>query len=498
MDQSILEEILACPALPTLPAVAVQVIDLTQDPDVSMPDLAATIQNDQALAAKILRTVNSSFYGLRQQCATIDKALILLGLSPVKSLALGFSLVSGLSGTEGDGFDYVAYWRRGLYSAVGAKAVANAAGLELEDEAFLGGLLQDVGVMAMHRALGKRYGDVLRAAGTHRRLVQCELDAFELQHSDVGASLAQRWRLPDELVMPVKYHERPTAAPPAYLELVQCVALGNIAHDVLTEEKSGPELTRFRARARDWFDLDEATVTELVETISNGSKELSSIFKLDTGPYANPEDVLRKAERQLIDVSREEAKDAEPEDGIEAIEASQQVDHVTGLGTLARFSDAAHNSFKRAQAEDEPATIVYLMVDGYEEALRSGGVGATEEVLIGTAALLKKHFDPLGAVICRCGNDRFGIVLSGVGRADAVNTASIFRDELRESSRRWKIEGIDTSLNVTSSIGTATAEGTDEGPFGRVQQLAGAATKAMEASRHAGGNCIRSFIPKAA
>ena len=136
MDQSILEEILGCPALPTLPVVAVEVIDLTEDPDVSMSDLAATIQNDQALTAKILRTVNSSFYGLRQQCATIDKALILLGLSPVKSLALGFSLVSGLAGSEGDGFDYIAYWRRGIYSAVGAKAVAHAARVKKEDEAF--------------------------------------------------------------------------------------------------------------------------------------------------------------------------------------------------------------------------------------------------------------------------------------------------------------------------------------------------------------------------
>lgn len=197
----------------------------------------------------------------------------------------------------------------------------------------------------------------------------------------------------------------------------------------------------------------------------------------------------------MIDVSRQEAKEADSAGGIEVVEASQQVDPVTGLGTLARFSDAAHSAFKRVQTENEPATIVYLMIDGYEDVLRSDNAAA-DEVLVCAAALLKKHFDPLGAVICRCGNDRFGIVLSGVGHTDGVNAASVFRYELCNSSQSWKIEGVDTPLRLTSSIGTATAEGASDGLFRRVQQLAGAATKAMEASRNAGGNCIRSFIPK--
>ena len=92
----VLEEILSCPNLPSLPAVALRVIELTSNVNVSLKELAETIQNDQGLATKILKTVNSSFYGLRQRCSTIDKAIVMLGLSPVKSLALGFSLVESI------------------------------------------------------------------------------------------------------------------------------------------------------------------------------------------------------------------------------------------------------------------------------------------------------------------------------------------------------------------------------------------------------------------
>ena len=108
MRKDVLEEILSCPSLPSLPAVAVRVIELTSDPNVRLSDLGEMIETDQGLTTKILRTVNSSYYGLRQKCANIQKALVMLGLNPVKSLALSFSLVSAVQDGESEGeFDFV-------------------------------------------------------------------------------------------------------------------------------------------------------------------------------------------------------------------------------------------------------------------------------------------------------------------------------------------------------------------------------------------------------
>ena len=98
MNQDVLERILQCQTLPSLPAVAIRILELTSDLNVSIAELARTIENDQGLTAKILRTVNSSFYGLRKPCPTIHQAVVILGLSAVKSLALGFSLVTSIKG----------------------------------------------------------------------------------------------------------------------------------------------------------------------------------------------------------------------------------------------------------------------------------------------------------------------------------------------------------------------------------------------------------------
>ena len=93
-----LERVLSCPRLPTLPAVAIQVLELSSDADVRLSDLAYVIQNDQALASKVLRTVNSSDYGLSTPRPTISRAIAYLGLNTVRTLALSFTLVETIDG----------------------------------------------------------------------------------------------------------------------------------------------------------------------------------------------------------------------------------------------------------------------------------------------------------------------------------------------------------------------------------------------------------------
>ena len=198
MNEQLLQKILSCSKLPSLPEVAVRVIELTGDENLVMQELASVIEKDQGLATRILKTVNSAFYGLPKQCSTLTHAQSLMGLDAIKTLALGFSLLSGLKEDPESEFDYERYWRRAVYSAVAAKAVAIMVRNGDAEEAFLGGLLQDIGMIAMCKALGDEYAELVRSCGEdHRGLVKKELAEYELQHPDVGAMLAQRWKLPE-------------------------------------------------------------------------------------------------------------------------------------------------------------------------------------------------------------------------------------------------------------------------------------------------------------
>lgn len=489
MNRELLEEILSCPSLPTLPAVALRVIELTASDDVSMKELAATIENDQALAAKVLRTVNSSFYGLRTRCATISKALVMLGLGPVKTLALGFSLVSSL-GEQDPKFDYVSYWRRGLYSAVSAKLFAEAARQKCGEGAFLGGLLQDVGVMALYRALGQRYLEVMAlAGGDHRKLVRFELNELEVQHPDIGAMMAERWKLPGELVLPVKYHERPTAAPKECTELVRLVGLGNLAHDVLSDHDPSPSLRRLYQRAEQWFGMPATTVDGLLRRIAEAAKELSTLFKLDTGAAADAEAILAKASGQLLEVSKNGGKDSQLHDGL-------QHDPLTGAVSRHGFDIALREAFRASIENSEPMGLLELTIDDFK-AIRLAAVNEADEALIGVTALLKKHFEPWGGVVCRVSDEVFAIPLSGVTKQGVARACEEFRADLARASSVWLKGRIPGRTALTVSIGVALHE-PECSAFQCVEHLLTAATKGLQASRASGGNTVRVVSQKAA
>ena len=124
-----LDHVLAGPRLPSLPAVAVRVLQLAERPDTTLQQVAEAIEFDQALSARLLRTVNSSFYGLARPCGNIEQALAYLGLKAVRSLVLGFSLARSLDGggTEDVDFPWRAYWRRVIFTAATARMLSSRA-----------------------------------------------------------------------------------------------------------------------------------------------------------------------------------------------------------------------------------------------------------------------------------------------------------------------------------------------------------------------------------
>ena len=156
MNQDVLDRVLQSPRLPSLPTIALEVIKLAQQ-DVSMERIADTLRNDPALSSRILRTANSGLYGQSHTISTISRALVVIGLSAVKTLALGFSLVTNLRRSGDSNFDHVGYWRRSLFTATAASTLSQHLRIARREEAFLGGLLQDFGMVAMNQALGDEY-----------------------------------------------------------------------------------------------------------------------------------------------------------------------------------------------------------------------------------------------------------------------------------------------------------------------------------------------------
>jgi|TARA_R110000782_G_scaffold57258_11_gene119663 HD-like signal output (HDOD) protein/GGDEF domain-containing protein len=497
MDSELLQDILSCTTLPSLPAVAVRVLELTGDPNVRMDELARTIQADQALAAKILRTVNSSFYGLRKRCTSIDKALVLLGLGPVKSLVLGFSLVSAIGSDSDDPFDYVDYWRRGLDTAVSAKLIADACRFTCADEAFLAGLFQDIGMIAMHRALGVKYARVLESAEDHGGLARLEIKAFETQHAEIGAVLAESWRLPAELVAPVKFHERPTACPTEYSKTARCVALGNLVHDVLIADEPTDALRELYRRGEQWLGLNTESVDALVLEAGSAARELGSLFELDTSTMVNPKDVLARADRQLIEMARKreiESYSIRELSGV--IEGDEGHDPLTGMLDREAFARTVRETHPAATAGQIELSIAQFAIDGLRSMLETHGQMAQDEVILGTTVMLLRCFEPMGGIVARVTETDFAVILPRVGRRTASDAAQEICDQFPASVRGWMPNFTDADAIVRINAGVATMDPQTRTVFVSPELLVEATSRAVQAARGAGGGCVRVFVPR--
>src|SRR5215211_2449179 len=170
MNEQLIERIRQCPNLPSLPAIAMQVLELAQKPEVDIAEIARIICKDPAMSGKILRTVNSSFYGRSQHVSAISHALVILGLQSVKTLVLGFSLVTNLTKNKSKGFKHITYWKRSIYSATAARAIAAKINIVQQEEAFLAALLQDIGMLVLDQVMPDEYGEINSKVQSHHDL----------------------------------------------------------------------------------------------------------------------------------------------------------------------------------------------------------------------------------------------------------------------------------------------------------------------------------------
>ena len=196
----------------SLPAVAMEVLHLTDNPQVDTRALKECIENDPALTGKILRVVNSSLFGLSREVSDLNQALTLLGTKPLKLLVLGFSLPSGLyAGIEARTLGR--YWRRTLTKAVAGRELAERLWHVPGDDAFIAGLLQDVGILLLLQQLGQPYCSSSTACGARAlELDALEAEAMGFTHTALSAKMLARWHLPQNLVEAVAADpQRPAA-----------------------------------------------------------------------------------------------------------------------------------------------------------------------------------------------------------------------------------------------------------------------------------------------
>jgi putative nucleotidyltransferase with HDIG domain len=197
-----------------LPEILNEIIALTDDPDSTIHDMENAILKDQVLTTKILRLANSAYYGYARNISTISRAAVLLGFQAIKSLALASTVRTYLSDElKGYSLEKNQLWTQSQTCAIVSRFIAKSIKYTNPEEAYIAGLLRDIGKTILNQHMEKEYSEVLSKVETgEMSFLDAEREVLGFSHAEIGEKVAEKWNLPEALVDAIGHHHTPELA----------------------------------------------------------------------------------------------------------------------------------------------------------------------------------------------------------------------------------------------------------------------------------------------
>jgi len=200
--------------LPTLPTIVSEIIKLVSDPRTSVQDLTRVISIDQSLATRILKIVNSAYYGFPQQISTINHALVILGFNEIRNIAFTTSVLESFSDNDDSGFFCrERFWQHSIGCALGSKMLAKMLRYRVSGEVFIAGLIHDIGKVIFDQYIHELFIEALKKADLENiSIYEAEKKVIGIAHTDIGKWLAEQWNLPLRIKEAIELHHTPDKA----------------------------------------------------------------------------------------------------------------------------------------------------------------------------------------------------------------------------------------------------------------------------------------------
>jgi putative nucleotidyltransferase with HDIG domain len=215
--------------LATLPEITTRILEVLDNPNATADELEQLVSSDPVLSAKVLKVVNSSFYGMPASVNSIKQAIVLLGVGGLKNIALAASLAKLFGGMAPQSdFDPQGPWQHSAAVGAAAKLICGHVGGNGE-EMFLAGLLHDVGTVIALQALRQQFSDLVarRAANPDEPYVVAERECLGATHEEFGIALCRSWNFPPSIQAAVEFHHDPDAAEEEYRRDAQIICLAD-------------------------------------------------------------------------------------------------------------------------------------------------------------------------------------------------------------------------------------------------------------------------------
>ena len=296
--------------LPTLPGVAMQVLELSMQDEIDIDKLARLIETDPALTAKILNLVNRASHKLTRKITTVQQAISMLGLTTLRCSLLGVITQEYITGAHHT-FPKLQkeIWTHSLVCAIAAQLIAEKTYPGLRHEAFVSGIMHDIGKILIMLALPDQYQSIQDELSEHADLITLELNTLNCSHTQVGKWLAQKWALPEGLTEVIFYHHQPAHSIPLLrtrTELLHIVMLADLmAHDFFLDRSHGPSEVNELNQLLKHLELSEDDLAAIQKKISPLYVERAELFNLESDLNNLYLPVVQKANQKLSSISLE-------------------------------------------------------------------------------------------------------------------------------------------------------------------------------------------------
>jgi diguanylate cyclase (GGDEF)-like protein len=508
-----LEQLIASDKLPSLPQVAVRVLEIARSPEPDIDELVRVIKADPGISGRIMQTVNSALFGLRQRVSSIEAAIPLLGITLVRTLVLSFSLAGFCQPSSHHQRRARRLWRVAITQAVAAQLLAESTKGADPLVWFLGGLLQDVGRMALLNAEPDVYGQLLDESDEGPDLIAAEQRAFGYTHTDVATQLCQRWQIDPELIAAIRGHHAwcETPSPETSSELGLPLSLLPIAlrtaaviADYFESLSADRHVDRrlFQRPLSECFDCPPDQVTEWLADVNERVSEIAVLFRIDVGPVVPVNELLAQAQETLGEIAMQSqleavsaqrrAQDAAAElarlkSESDRLRIKASLDPLTGAHCRDGLRDAIAVRLSGRRYQDRRLGVIFMDVDKFKLINDTLGHKMGDEVLQRLVEVVKSNIREDDAIY-RYGGDEFVIVLSTCGESLLARISERIRRHIEQAQAEPK-----SKLKFTSSIGLVICDPSRARELS-ADKILEEADRAMYVAKKQGGNQVAAFL----
>lgn len=274
-------------SLPPLPEVLVKLMEACEDSESSLTDIAAIISKDTILNYKVLNLVNSAYYGVALKFNNIQQAVIYLGSNTIKNLAVTTTIqqvFSKKSYKKIKQFNITDFWVHSLHCATLSKHIAQRVGYSNYDEAYLSGMLHDIGRLLLITTFPEKCQALVQQAESFESLPETEKKVFGINHNEVGAWFIQKWQLPSFMADSVRYHHETPERIAESFPLIKIVYYANLINKWEEQQK------QINVIGDMLFDFDEGDNQEILADSTDEVKDVAEEFGI-TLPSQFPKNV---------------------------------------------------------------------------------------------------------------------------------------------------------------------------------------------------------------